>query len=198
MEDKNPFEKKKPFEKKTLLKPHFFFKKKTCDKKKKPSKSRRGFTRQPKNSKRAHLRGPSRGEKKNEILGGPADGGSGGGGVWGSAHIFDAPTKILKSHRTDTPHHTTPHHTTTQHNTTQQQRHTTQHNGGITGWSWARGVPRREVHATNCPEEQPYWPRFLLSRILGQKWCGPRWSEKPTNMKKKIQKIPLPFTQNKK
>ena len=71
--------------------------------------------------------------KKSEILGGPAEGrsggrGSGGGGrrtVGRSAQILDAPTKILNTHPTDTPHNT--HHTPyTQHNTQQNTQHNTQ------------------------------------------------------------------------
>ena len=120
-------------------------------------KSRRGFTRQPENSKRARLSRPSitppkfhettpkrgrknencggRGKKKSEILGCPAEGRSGGEGVRGSAQILDTPTKILNTHR-HTRHNdtTTQRHndTTTQHNNTTQhnttQHNTTQHN----------------------------------------------------------------------
>ena len=79
-------------------------------------------------------------------------------------------------------------------------------------------VPRKEVHgpkiktkSTNCPEEQPHWPRFfwglgwfglgtngLIKKSgaiggLGSKvvWAQ-KWSEEPKNM----EKIPLCFTQN--
>ena len=80
---------------------------------------------------------PPREEERMKIVACPAEGegrvgrgGSGGGGVRESAQILDAPTKILNTHRTDTPHHKTTH-----------------HNGGSrTGWSRAREVPRREVH----------------------------------------------------
>ena len=62
-------------------------------------RGRRGFTRQPENSKRAHQNcrrrppregrmnenGSKRGKKKNEILGGPVEGGPGGGRSWGRA-----------------------------------------------------------------------------------------------------------------
>ena len=68
--------------------------------------------------------------------------GSSGGGVGQSAQILDALTKILNTHRTDTPHHTT----------TQQQRHTT--HWGIPHRSWARGVHRRVVHGPKTRHEQ--------------------------------------------
>ena len=70
--------------------------------------------------------------KKSENLGGPAEEGPAEGRVRrgrGSAQILDAPTKILITHSTDTPHHTT-----TQRNATTTTQHTTQ-----------RWVPHREV-----------------------------------------------------
>ena len=56
------------------------------------------------------------------------------------------PTKILNTHRTDTPHHTT------QHNTA--QHHTSPHNlhrevlgrGSCAGWSWARLMAKKQDH----------------------------------------------------
>ena len=50
--------------------------------------------------------------KKNEILGGPAEGGPVEGGVGGSTQILDAPTKILNTHHNTTHTHNTPHNTT--------------------------------------------------------------------------------------
>ena len=71
--------------------------------------------------------------KKSEILGGPAEGVL-RRGVGESAQILDAPTKILNTHRTDTPHH----------NTTQHNNNDTPHNtredpaqGGL-GQGWSR------------------------------------------------------------
>ena len=84
-------------------------------------------------------------ERKKELkivadLGGPAEEGSEGGEVrrkgvrWervgrravgGSAQILDAPTKILNTHPTDTPHNT--HHTPHTHNTTHNTQHNTTH-----------------------------------------------------------------------
>ena len=93
--------------------------------------SRRGFTRRPENSKRAHLRVPTlqshhqnstkrppeerekerklwREREKRAKFWAVRRRGSSGGGVRGRAQIFDAPTKMLNTHRTDTPtHHTT-------------------------------------------------------------------------------------------
>ena len=142
------------------------------------------------------------------------EGVSSGGGVRGSAQILDAFTKILNTHRTDTPQHNTTHHNTTHHNTT-QQRHTTQHNrGSRTVWSWAREVPRREVHGPKSRHEQQivpksspigqgFWCQGWFSKVWAQNGfksgAGQMWSEKPKNWKNKSkEKIPLPFTQNKK
>ena len=88
------------------------------------------------------------GGKKARNFGRSGGGGVRGGGGPAERPILDAPTKILITLSTDTPHHNTHHHTTqhntTQHNNaTQQQRHTTQHNGGSrTGGSWCGGFCR--------------------------------------------------------
>ena len=113
---------------------------------------------------------------------GPAEGVRGGVGVVrlgpaegsrGSAQIWDAPTKILNTHRTDTPDTPDP-----QHN-----------DGSRTAWSWARRVPRREV-----PKKQDMsnklsrraaplaiWVQGWFAKVTkrfdkegGQKWCGPK------------------------
>ena len=139
------------------------------------------------------------------------EGVSSGGGVRRSAQILDAPTKILNTHRTDTPHHNTTHH-----NTTQQQRHTTQHNrGSRTGWSWAREGPSQgglwpknqdmsnKLSRRAAPLAKVFGSRMVL-KGLGTKWFDvkkepQKWSEKPKNWKNKSKEnVPLPFTQNKK
>ena len=158
--------------------------------------------------------------KKKERKFGRSGGGSGGAGVRGSAQIFDAPTTVLNTHRTDTAHHQ---HNTTQHNT-QRQHHTTQ-----------REIPHRVVLGKGGPSQGGPWPKKQdmsnkLSRraaplakvFWGQGWfakvwaqnglikkeakrrCGPKvvransGQKNQKNMEKTNQKkIPLLFTKNK-
>ena len=151
-----------------------------------------------------------RGKKKNAKFwavrrrGREGKGGVGGRGIRRSAQILDAPTKILNTHRTDTPQH--------KHNTT-PQRHTTQHNGGSrTGWSGAKGGPSQRGP---WPIKQDMSNKLSLRTVLwfAKGWAqnggtdkelarsgaGQKWSEKPENMEKQIfLKKPLPFTQVKK
>ena len=120
--------------------------------------------------------GAGEGNKKGEILDGPAEGresrerGSGGGGVRGSAQILDA-------------RHTTPHHTTTQ-----QQRHTTQHTGDPTqgGLGQERSLAGRSM-AQKTRHEQQIVPK---SSLIGQGILGSRMIRKGLGTKRFVQKKP--------
>ena len=145
--------------------------------------------------------------KKCEIMGNPAGERIRRRGVRERAQILDAPTKILNTHRTDTP----------QHNTT--QHHTTQ-----------RGIPHRVVLGKGSPVERCWaaqggpwpnkqdminkfrraaplakvfwgqqkfgyktvWSKKRAKRRSGSKWCGPKVVRK--KLKNESTKIPLAFT----
>ena len=122
----------------------------------------------------------------------PAEGESGG-----SAQIVDAPTKILNTHRTDTP----------QHNTTGDpaQGGLGQGGGSLARRSLARRsmTPKSRHEQQILPKSSPIGQGFSRSRMalkgLGTKRFdqkkGPRgglgqeWSEKPKNMEKQIKNL---------
>ena len=92
---------------------------------------------------------------------------SGGGGVGGSAQILDTPTKILNTHRTDTPHHTT-----------QQQRLPHRVVLGLfflVSRMVRKGLGTKRIKKS-CLGQEAVWARS---------GAGQKWSEKPQNMETK-------------
>ena len=109
--------------------------------------------------------GAGEGKKKRNF--GRSGGGGPAEGSQGSAQILDAPTKILNTHRTDTPHY----------------------NGGShTGWSWV-------VRAKSGQKNQKTWKNQKYPSLLPktQKMKKQKIRKNPQNQKmEKMSLLPLP------